>query len=164
MRLLVLGSLMALLASFVFAQDETYGPDYAGFYFLNIPDFLMSEGSQVQGTVKSVSGRLALQGGLPVFIAERHPPITLLPSQLSRLMLDPWAQKPFELFGFDGSAVSPDGQVKPFFVTYYATMGDLRMILLIPSTKPAPPPPTRSSNKDAPDAVTSASASRLRFH
>ena len=92
----VLGvSLGVFLSLPLVAQDEPYGPDYAGFYFLNIPDFLMSEGSQVQGTVKSVSGRLGLQGGLPVFVADQHPPIPLLPSQLSRLMLDPWAEKPF---------------------------------------------------------------------
>ena len=131
-RLLVL-ALLGTLASAAFAQSESKIPDYFGFYFLGIPDFVWVEGAQVQASFERVTGKLDMEhSNTPSFVSAGHEPIPLTFNQMSRLLLEAGSKDSFDMLGIEGTAKAPDGTAKKFFVVFSADL-DHQVISLIPT-------------------------------
>ena len=146
-RSLLLGLALASLALPVFGEAGTSIPNYLGFYFLGIPDFVWVEGAQVKGSFERVSGTLDMDHlNEPKFVTPGRDPIPLTLGQMSRLLLASGSKGKFDLLGIDGSSTSPDGTVHSFFVVFSAEGGG-QVISLVPTalsaTGPADKPEPR---------------------
>jgi hypothetical protein len=137
MRLPPWGALWLLAVIPLSAQTVQEGPDYAGFYTLNIPGFQITEGAKITAIMQRVSGRLAgTDTPKPHFLTDQNQEIPLTFYQISLLLFDPSSQKPFDLEGFDVTAQNADGQARHFYVVYDAVMDDHRKIPLPPLAPP----------------------------